>query len=220
VSGTSFIKWHLVGSIHSEHRGRTERCPIANHRVDYNYSKMVSAIRVPIDKNASLGEALIEFEVLQEFGTGGARDEKAHLGLVRLNLSEYVEESDGLASRKRGGLGAIGSGAMPSPSALSTGSASVSVAPPEGVVEEGVVRRYLMQDSRINSTLKVSILMVQIDGERNYVAPPLKTAPVFGGIAGIMSGERAEQDDPAGRKLDRPHAPATILPVWLTWLLL
>ena len=45
--------------------------------------------------------------------------------------------------------------------------------------EEGIVRRYLMQDSKINSTLKIGILMVQIDGERNYIAPALKTAPMF-----------------------------------------
>jgi hypothetical protein len=62
-------------------------------------------------------------------------------------------------------------------------------------VEEGVVRRYLMQESKINSTLKVGITMKQIDGERNFIAPPLKTAPVFGGIAGIMAGEQAEQDE-------------------------
>ena len=54
--------------------------------------------------------------------------------------------------------------------------------------DEGIIRRYLMQESKINSTLKVvfvaaildekikltlaklSILMKQIDGERNFVA--------------------------------------------------
>lgn len=61
--------------------------------------------------------------------------------------------------------------------------------------EEGVVRRYLMQESKINSTLKIGICMKQVDGERNFVAPALKTAAVFGGIAGIMTGEQAEQDD-------------------------
>ncbi len=64
---------------------------------------------------------------------------------------------------------------------------------PDG--EEGVVRRYLMQESKINSTLKIGIMMKQVDGERNFVAPPLKTAPVFGGIAGIMAGDQTEQDD-------------------------
>lgn len=64
---------------------------------------------------------------------------------------------------------------------------------PDG--EEGVTRRYLMQDSKINSTLKIMIMMKQVDGERNFTAPPLKTAPVFGGIAGIMAGEQADQDD-------------------------
>lgn len=62
--------------------------------------------------------------------------------------------------------------------------------------EEGVVRRYLMQESKINSTLKIGISMKQIEGERNFVAPPLKTAAVFGGIAGIMAGEQVEPDDP------------------------
>ena len=61
--------------------------------------------------------------------------------------------------------------------------------------EEGVTRRYLMQESKINSTLRVGIAMKQVDGERTFVAPPLKTAPVFGGIAGIMTGEQGEPDD-------------------------
>lgn len=58
----------------------------------------------------------------------------------------------------------------------------------------------------------MSILMKQIEGDRNFIAyvflwnlyrkriadscrPPLKTAPVFGGIAGIMSSEQVEPDD-------------------------
>ncbi|APA12054.1 hypothetical protein SS1G_14175 [Sclerotinia sclerotiorum 1980 UF-70] len=61
--------------------------------------------------------------------------------------------------------------------------------------EDGVVRRYLMQDSKINSTAKIGIAMRQIEGERNFVAPPLKSAPVFGGIAGIMKGENGDGDD-------------------------
>ncbi|KAG4025956.1 hypothetical protein MFRU_047g00200 [Monilinia fructicola] len=61
--------------------------------------------------------------------------------------------------------------------------------------EEGVVRRYLMQESKINSTAKIGILMKQVEGDRNFVAPVLKSAPVFGGIAGIMKGENGEGDD-------------------------
>ena len=37
--------------------------------------------------------------------------------------------------------------------------------------------------------------MKQIDGDRNFEAPPLKSAPVFGGIAGIMTAEQADTDD-------------------------
>lgn len=35
-----------------------------------------------------------------------------------------------------------------------------------------------------------------IEGERNFIAPPLKTAPVFGGIAGIMTAEAGASADP------------------------
>lgn len=136
--------------------------------------------------------------MLQEFSNvaAGLRDERVPLGVVRLNLSEFVEESDALTSRKRsaslGGGGQLNAMATPG-----------SMGPPplpktyggEEVVEDGIVRRYLMQESKINSTLKVSILMVQTDGERNYAAPPLRTAPVFGGIAGFMAGEHPEQDN-------------------------
>ncbi|KAK3943086.1 N-terminal C2 in EEIG1 and EHBP1 proteins-domain-containing protein [Diplogelasinospora grovesii] len=236
VSGVSLIKWYLPHSIHGEHRGRTPKCPIANHRVEYSYSKLVP-VRIAIDKNNNLSECVIEFEVLQEFGLPGAggvvsgRDEKITLGVVRLNLSEYVEESEAILrdggsgatafrasfgspgpgdkqsgahhSRKRsslsdivnlpggGGLGGGAGGADISPrstraSKMEEESAATTTATD---VEEGVVRRYLMQDSKINSTLKIGILMVQVDGERNFIAPPLKTAPVFGGIAGIMAGD-------------------------------
>lgn len=158
VTGTSFIKWHLPSSTSAEHRGRTEREPIVEHKVSWEYTKTIP-VRLTIDKNNNLTECLINFEVVQDYSST-VRGEKITLGYVGLNLAEYVEESE---------LGAVG--------------------------EEGVVRRYLMQDSKINSTLKIGINMKQVDGERNFVAPPLKTAPVFGGIAGIMAGEQNEQDE-------------------------
>ena len=65
--------------------------------------------------------------------------------------------------------------------------------------EYGITRRYLMQESKINSTLKIGISMRQLDGERNFITPPLKTASVFGGIAGIIDFEQGDQDD-LGRK--------------------
>ena len=131
--------------------------------MSWEYSKTIP-VRLTIDKSNNLQECLINFEVVQDYGST-VRGEKITLGHVTLNLAEYVEESE---------MG------------------------PDG--EEGVTRRYLMQESKINSTLKIGIMMKQIDGERNFTAPPLKTAPVFGGIAGIMAGEQAEQDD-VGREL-------------------
>lgn len=229
VSGGFLVKWHLAHSIHAEHRGRTQKCPITNHKVDFNYSKAVSHIRINVDKSNNLSECPIEFEVLQEVssGIGGVRDEKIALGTVKLNLSEYVEESESLGRdpapartsrdsgrsekghfRKRSsrsaaealGVGSAGGAESTSASTSSRPSSSSGTpAAEEPDVGEGIIRRYLMQDSKINSTLKIGILMVQVEGEKNFVAPALKTAPVFGGIAGIMAGEQVDQDE-AGRE--------------------
>ncbi|KAL2180954.1 N-terminal C2 in EEIG1 and EHBP1 proteins-domain-containing protein [Thermothelomyces heterothallicus CBS 202.75] len=224
VSGVSMVKWHLPHSIHGEHRGRTQKCPIVNHRVEYNYSKIVP-VRIGIDRNDSLNECPIEFEVVQEFSAAG-RDEKITLGTVRLNLSEYVEESEAVlrdgrtanaikealmspvqkSSSHRRQRSSLSNAGLPEtdPSPRS----SRDEEPPEGEIQDGVVRRYLMQDSKINSTLKISILMVQVDGERNYVAPPPKSAPVFGGIAGFVAGDAFEPVDV--RAATTPgHAPSS-----------
>jgi N-terminal C2 in EEIG1 and EHBP1 proteins len=64
--------------------------------------------------------------------------------------------------------------------------------------EGGIVRRYLMQESKINSTLKIGIKMRQSEGDTNFHAPPLKTAMVFGGIAGVMSTEVTDGNDETG----------------------
>ncbi|KAM0233604.1 hypothetical protein ACHAP5_010335 [Fusarium lateritium] len=179
VSGQSFVKWHLSHSMTAEHRGRTQKCPIANHRVDYGFVTTVPGIRISIDRNNHLTEYPMEFEVIQEFGM----TDKVTLGVVRLSLSEYVEESEAFV-KDVGSPGRIRSnsvGVGPNGGAMSRPRRD------SDVVEDGIVRRYLMQESKVNSTLKISILMIQVDGERSYIAPALKTAPVFGGIGGIMS---------------------------------
>ncbi|MCJ1407790.1 hypothetical protein MMC19_001861 [Ptychographa xylographoides] len=155
VSGTSYIKWHLPSSASAEHRGRTLKAIIKDHKVHWDYEKKIP-VKLTVDKNGLLQDFEINFEVLQEYSSG-ARGERILLGNVKLNLAEYVEGSDDS--------------------------------------EDGITRRYLMQDSKINSTLKTSILMKQIDGDRNFTTPPLKTAPVFGGIAGIMTSEQGDPDD-------------------------
>jgi hypothetical protein len=55
---------------------------------------------------------------------------------------------------------------------------------------DGEPRRYLMQDSKINSTLKIGIEMNQVGGDTNYETPALRGAQVFSGIAGIMGDQR------------------------------
>ncbi|KAK5122213.1 hypothetical protein LTR85_004123 [Meristemomyces frigidus] len=157
VSGTSFIKWHLPSSTAAEHRGRTPKCAIKDHRVLYDYTKTLP-VRLTVGKDGMLSECQVQFEVVQEYSAGG-RGERINLGRICLNLAEYVEGSEHTPTSP-GGAGQSG--------------------------ETGITRRYLMQDSKINSTLKIGIYMKHIEGTRDYYAPPLKTAPVFGGIAGII----------------------------------
>ncbi|KAJ4993752.1 hypothetical protein SVAN01_00806 [Stagonosporopsis vannaccii] len=160
TSGKSFVKWHLPHSTAAEHRGKTDHCPIIEHKVQYDYDATLP-VRLTVDKNGMLQESFIEFEVVQEYASSG-RGERITLGNVKLNLAEYVEQSEFAAA--------------------------------EGD-ELGVTRRYLMQNSKINSTLKLGIYMRQTEGDKNFIAPALKTAQVFSGIAGIMAGEQAELED-------------------------
>lgn len=182
VSGTCFVKWHLSHSAAAEHRGRTQKCTIKDHKVDFDYQEIID-IRLVIGKDQMLQEAFINFEVLQEYSSGG-KGERLVLGNIRLNLAEYVDASE----------------------------------QNQGKDDEGVTRRYLMQDSKINSTLKVGINLRHVEGDRNYYAyvhmppinpnpnhtdtvphsPTLKTAPIFGGIAGVMAQEAPEGLDEVG----------------------
>ncbi|CAD6590747.1 MAG: hypothetical protein ASARMPREDX12_004716 [Alectoria sarmentosa] len=155
VSGTSYVKWHLPSSSSAEHRGRTSKAGIRDHKVSWEYVKTLP-VRLIVDRNGMLQESEIHFEILQEYSPG-ARAERIVLGNVKLNLAEFVGGSD------------------------------------DG--EEAVTRRYLMQESKINSTLKIGVYMKQTEGDKTFTAPPLKTAPVFGGIAGIMTAEQADGDD-------------------------
>lgn len=184
--------------MHAEHRGRTSKCPIANHKVDYDFGRIVPSIRISLDKNNMLTECPFELEVLQEFAVA----EKITLGHIKLNLSEYVEESEPYSKEAL---------SPPRIRKQSTGGSSISLSnsnrrasTESRDVQEGIVRRYLMQDSKVNSTLKIGILMVQIDGDRNFAAPSLKTAPVFGAIAGFLGPENIE--DEAGRKYLRSNS--------------
>jgi hypothetical protein len=132
VSGTCFVKWHLPSSSAAEHRGRTNKCNIKDHKVVFDYEKQTS-VRLVIGKDQMLQELHINLEIIQEYSSGG-KGERITLGNVKLNLAEYVDTNDHAHD------------------------------------DEGVTRRYLMQDSKINSTLKVSLNLKHLEGDRNYYA--------------------------------------------------
>lgn len=128
VNGTAYVKWRLPSTNATEHHGHTDKAVILDHRAYWNYEKTLS-VRLTIDRNQTLHECEINFEIIQEFEAGATGEARNILGRIRLNLSEYVEKSDD---------------------------------------HEGVIRRYLMQESKINSTLKIAIAMHQVEGDRNF----------------------------------------------------
>lgn len=133
VSGTCFVKWHLPSSSAAEHRGRTNKCNIKDHKVVFDYEKQTS-VRLVIGKDQMLQELYIHLEIIQEYSSAG-KGERITLGNIKLNLAEYVDTNDHAHED-----------------------------------EEGVTRRYLMQDSKINSTLKVSLHLKHLEGDRSYYA--------------------------------------------------
>jgi hypothetical protein len=48
-------------------------------------------------------------------------------------------------------------------------------------------RRYLLQESKMNSTVKVTIKVEHVDGSREYTTPPLKKAQMFHGITNLLA---------------------------------
>ncbi|KAJ5219089.1 uncharacterized protein N7498_001188 [Penicillium cinerascens] len=68
--------------------------------------------------------------------------------------------------------------------------------------DEGVVRRYLMFDSKVNSTVKIGIAIRQLEGDRNFITPSLKSATVFGGIARVVHSADPSDSEELG------HMPA------------
>ncbi|KAJ5130909.1 uncharacterized protein N7515_006948 [Penicillium bovifimosum] len=66
--------------------------------------------------------------------------------------------------------------------------------------DDGITRRYLLHESKVNSTVKIGIAIRQLEGDRNFTTPQLKSATVFGGIAGVVhSTEQPIDPDEVGR---------------------
>ncbi|KAK9319243.1 N-terminal C2 in EEIG1 and EHBP1 proteins-domain-containing protein [Lipomyces orientalis] len=64
----------------------------------------------------------------------------------------------------------------------------------EFVKEKPTGRRYLLQDSKINSTIKITLDCRQLSGDASFSTPPLSSGQVFGGITGVIA-EQKEKDD-------------------------
>ncbi|KIM82756.1 hypothetical protein PILCRDRAFT_820051 [Piloderma croceum F 1598] len=52
-----------------------------------------------------------------------------------------------------------------------------------------ITRRYLLCQSKTNATLKLTVQLEHVGGEKNYKAPPLPKGEILGGIAGILDND-------------------------------
>ncbi|MDI1486731.1 MAG: hypothetical protein OHK93_005992 [Ramalina farinacea] len=180
--GTCYVKWHLPSSTSAEHRGHTPKALIREHKVHWSYHRNLP-VRLTIDKHNVLCDSWVEFEVLQEYTSR----ERIFLGRVSVNIAEFVDQDEGEQTAEP----------TPPPPA-SQGEGAAEEKRERETAGVGTSRRYLMQDSKINSTLKIGIRLRQTEGPTDYTAPLLKTANTFGGIAGIhvgvgVGGNNAEQ---------------------------
>ncbi|KAG9299573.1 hypothetical protein G9A89_020744 [Geosiphon pyriformis] len=73
------------------------------------------------------------------------------------------------------------------------GSLSLNLA--EYVGSGKTTRKYLLQNSKINSTLKLTIDMKKTFGDVEFKVPQLKKPQIFGGITGIITDRKELQDD-------------------------
>lgn len=166
IAGIAYVKWHLSSSSAAEHRGKTDKAAIRDHKATWEYGKEL-AVRLTIEKTQMLQECDIHFEIVQEYSQS-ARGARVVLGTVKLNLAEYTQLPE----------------------------LSGSDRDPQDEGDEGsITRRYLLQESKINSTLKIGIKMKQTEGDTNYIAPPLKSAMIAGGIAGVLSTEAGDGNE-------------------------
>lgn len=64
----------------------------------------------------------------------------------------------------------------------------------------GDTQRYLLQDSKVNSTLRLGLYLEQLSGDVDFKAPELKKAQIFGGITGLLSEGKdiKKRDDELG----------------------
>ncbi|KAK9447882.1 N-terminal C2 in EEIG1 and EHBP1 proteins-domain-containing protein [Limtongia smithiae] len=53
--------------------------------------------------------------------------------------------------------------------------------------QPAVARRYLLQHSKVNSTIKITISCLQLSGDATFSTPPLTSGQAFGGITGVLA---------------------------------
>ncbi|KAK9454348.1 N-terminal C2 in EEIG1 and EHBP1 proteins-domain-containing protein [Dipodascopsis uninucleata] len=56
-------------------------------------------------------------------------------------------------------------------------------------------RRYLLQNSKVNSTLKISMKFHQLSGDSTFSTPSISNSQVFGGLRGVIVEKQKDKDD-------------------------
>ncbi|KAL0945897.1 hypothetical protein HGRIS_012181 [Hohenbuehelia grisea] len=86
----------------------------------------------------------------------------------------------------------------------------------EYATPEAVTQHYLLQKSKTNATLRLTVALEQIGGDRSFIAPPLSRSGVLAGVRGVLDSEvlrmrpRLEGLDREARGIQRGLDSATL----------
>ncbi|KAJ3168227.1 hypothetical protein HDU88_001666 [Geranomyces variabilis] len=145
VSGLYFVKWKLKNGGTAE--GATAKTVVKDHTVTWEQPFPLS-LQMVIGKDGVLLPCELVLSVKQTVNAGKSTED---VGMVTLNLAEYAPT---------GGTSGGGGGAAANGAPGATRSTSTS-------------RRYLLQESRVNSIMRVTVAMKLVKGDATFKVPEI-----------------------------------------------
>ncbi|KAH8827141.1 hypothetical protein DL96DRAFT_1556280 [Flagelloscypha sp. PMI_526] len=145
----------------SRPRGITPFRPLRDHSVTWEHT-LDSIVKMDVDRDSKdLLSSYLKLSVMQEVIPGDLdAPQNPKLGELHLNLAEYA-------------------GAGPNGDGKNGGATSVN----------RVTRRYLLEQSKTNATLKLTLEMERISGEMDFIPPPLPKDQIFAGVGALLENE-------------------------------
>ncbi|KAJ3528085.1 hypothetical protein NMY22_g9543 [Coprinellus aureogranulatus] len=180
-------------------RGMTRYLPLKDHSITFNFP-LEAIVKMDVTRSAAPSAATSD-PTLDGHGVDGA---SGALAAGELNpYDPHSHSSNSISSMMpQGALQSPKPNLQPSPLKLVVmqrvvpddpssvpqnprlGAVFINLA--EYVGKGKVERRFLLKESRVNATLKLSIEVNYLSGYQGYIAPPLPKAEILGGIEGFL----------------------------------